>query len=107
MAIGKKPLDIFAPTTKRPIIGKDVPERIKGRPAAAEATTKATISLPERQILFLDKVALAIRERTGEYVSRSELIRAIIDHDAGSLNTEGPDFDKTIRDLFPILKENE
>jgi hypothetical protein len=40
----------------------------------------------------------------GEAVSRAELIRAILDKAAGSLNPEAPDFDKTIRDLFPIIR---
>ena len=63
MATGKKALDIFAPTTgKRADIGIDVPERITGRPVAAEPYKKITVILYERQILFLDKVSLAIRD---------------------------------------------
>jgi hypothetical protein len=105
MATGKKALDIFTPTTgKRADIGIEVPPRIKGRPVAGEPYTKATVVLFKRQILFLDKVALTIRERTGEWVSRAELIRAVLDHAAGSLNPEAKDFDKTVRSLFPILK---
>ncbi len=105
MATGKKALDIFTPTTgKKAGIGIEVPERIEGRPRAAEPYQKVTVTLYERQILSLDKVALVIRERTGQAVSRAELIRAILDNAAGSLNTEAPDFDKTVRDLFPILQ---
>ena len=97
MATGKKALDIFQPTTgKKADIGKEVPERIEGRPRAAEPYQKVTVILYERQILSLDKIALAIRERTGEAVSRAELIRAILDAAAGSLNPEAPDFSKTI-----------
>lgn len=106
MATGKKALDIFTPTTrKRPHIGVEVPERIEGRPRAAEPYQKVTVTLYERQILSLDKVALVIRERTGQAVSRAELIRAILDAAAGSLNTEAKDFDKNVRELFPILNE--
>lgn len=106
MATGKKALDIFTPTTgKRADIGIEVPERIKGRPVAGEPYQKTTVVLYERQILFMDKVALTIRERTGQAVSRAELIRAILDAAAGSLNPEAKDFDKTVRDLFPILKD--
>lgn len=106
MATGKKALDIFTKTTgKRADIGVEVPERIKGRPVTAEQYQKATVVLYERQILFLDKVALVIRERTGQAVSRAELIRAIVDKVAGSLNPEAKDFDKTIRDLFPVLNK--
>ena len=105
MATGKKALDIFTPTTgKRADIGIEVPERIEGRPRAAEPYQKVTVTLYERQILRLDKVALVIRERTGQAVSRAELIRAILDNAAGSLNTEAPDFDNNVRELFPVLK---
>ena len=77
MATGKKALDIFTPTVgKRPDIGVEVAERIEGRPRATEPYQKVTVTLYERQILNLDKVALVIRERTGQAVSRAELIRA-------------------------------
>lgn len=91
-------------TGKKAEIRVEVPERIEGRPRAAEPYQKVTVILYERQILSLDKVALAIREGTGEAVSRAELIRAILDSAAGSLNPEAPDFDKNVRDLFPILR---
>ena len=105
MATGKKALDIFTPTVgKRPVIGIEVPERVKGRPTAAESYRKVTVTLYDRQIIALDKVALAIRERYGQAVSRAELIRAILDKAAGSLNPEAKDFDKTVRELFPVLR---
>ena len=105
MATGKKALDIFTPTTgKKADIGIEVPERIEGRPRAAEHYQKVTVTLFDRQILSLDKVALTIRERTGQAVSRAELIRAILDKVAGSLNPEAPDFNKNVRELFPILQ---
>jgi hypothetical protein len=50
-------------------------------------------------------VLLAIPERTGEAVSRAELIRAILDAAIGSLNPEARGFDKPIRELFPIFRE--
>lgn len=105
MATGKKALDIFQPTTgKRAEIGVEVAPRTEGRPRSAEPYTKVTVTLYDRQVLFLDKVALAIRERTGQMVHRAELIRAILDKEAGSLHPESPDFDKTIRALFPVLE---
>ena len=105
MATGKKALDIFTPTTgKKADIGIEVAERVEGRPRAAEPYQKVTVTLYDRQIFLLDKASLAIRERTGQAVSRAELIRAILDTAAGSLNPEAPDFDKTVRALFPILK---
>ena len=111
MATGKKALDIFTPTQflenlrgKGPDIGIEVAERIEGRPRAAEPYQKVTVTLCERHILYLGEVALVIRKRTGQAVSRSEMIRAIVDKVAGSLNPEGPDFDKNVRELFPVLK---
>ena len=105
MATGKRALDIFTPTTgKRADIGIEVAERIEGRPRAAEPYQKVTVTLYERQILHLDKVALVIRERTGQAVSRAELIRSILDKTAGDLNPESSDFDRNVRELFPILK---
>ena len=104
MATGKKALDIFQPTTgKMADIGGEVAERIECRPRAAEPYQKVTVTLYERQILSLDKVAIVIRERTGQAVSRAELIRAVLDKAAGSLKPETPDFDKNIRELFPVL----
>ena len=48
MATGKKALDIFTPTTgKRPEIGIEVPERIEGRPRAAEPYQKVTVTLKD------------------------------------------------------------
>jgi len=105
MATGKKAKDIFTPTTgKKAKLGVEVPERIEGRPRAAEPYQKVTVTLFDRQILSLDKVALVIRERTGQAVSRAELIRAILDTAAGSLNPQSAEFDKNVRELFPILK---
>ena len=40
-----------------------------------------TVELYERQILSLDKVALVIRERTRQAISRAELIRVVLDND--------------------------
>lgn len=100
MATGKKALDIFQQTAKKK--GKDiaveVPERIKGRPAV-EPYQKVTVVLFDRQIIALDRVALAIRERTGQAVSRAELIRTVLDDVA--LDTEAKDFDAVVRRLFP------
>jgi hypothetical protein len=79
MATGKKALDIFTQTTgKRADIGVEVAERIEGRPRAAEPYQKVTVTLYERQIIALDMGALVIRERTGQAVSRAELIRAVL-----------------------------
>ena len=106
MATGKKALDIFTPTTgKKADIGIEIKKRIEGRPRAAEPYQKVTVTLFERQIIALDKVALTIRERTGQAVSRAELIRALVDAAAGSLNPQAAEFDKTVRELFPILKD--
>jgi hypothetical protein len=102
---GEKVMDIKPTPEKRVHTGSEIPEQIEGRPRAAEPYQKVTVTLYERQILSLDKAALVIRERTGQAVSRAELIRAILDKAAGSLNPEAKDFDKNVRGLFPIRNE--
>ena len=105
MATGKKVQDIFSSTMRKraDIIGIEVKERRLGRPAAVEPYQKVTVTMYERQILHLDKVALAIREKTGQVVHRAELIRALLDKYARALNPEALDFDENVRDIFRIL----
>jgi len=103
MATGKKATDIFQKTT-RPDIGLDVAPRVKGRPRTAEPYQKVTICLYDRQVIHLDRVALAIRERTGKCVRRAELVRALVERAAGDLDPDKPGFDAAVRDLLPELK---
>jgi hypothetical protein len=108
MAMGKKAKDIFTRTTRttKPAgIGLEVAPRIKGRPKNGEPYQKVTVCLFDRQTLWLDKVALAIREKTGKHVKRAELVRAIVDHASAWVRPDKPaDFDKAVRDLLPRLK---
>ena len=106
MALGKKSRDIFTRTTKPADIGLEVTPRIKGRPMANEPYKKITVCLFDRQTLWLDKVALAIREKTGKPVKRAELIRAFVDRAAAGINPDKPgaDFDKAVRELLPSLE---
>jgi hypothetical protein len=73
-APGKTAPDIFTPTkragsTRRP-----------GRPPVhAEAWTKVTVVLFNRQIVFLDRLAANIRAQSGAAISRAQLIRALLD----------------------------
>lgn len=93
------------PTTgKKDDAGINIPERREGRPRAAESYQKVTVTLYDRQILSLDKAILVIRERIGQAVNRAELIRAILDKAAGSLNPKAKDFDNSIRELLPNLE---
>ena len=80
--------------------------RIKGRPQASEPYQKVTVCLFDRHVLFLDKVALAIREKTGKHVKRAELVRSIVDHAAAWVRPDKPDadFDKAVRSLLPSLE---
>ena len=102
MATGKKAKDIFTKTTKPADIGLEVAPRVKGRPKNGEAYSKVTVCLYDRQTLWLDKVALMIREKTGQHVARAELVRAIVDHAAAWIRPDGPavDFDKAVRSLL-------
>lgn len=105
--VGKASGDIFAPTVARPEIGLEVtPRQPKGRPAAPEAYEKVTVCLFDRHVLFLDKVALAIREKTRKHVKRAELVRSIVDHAAAWVRPDKPDadFDKAVRSLLPGLE---
>ena len=105
MAIGKKAKDIWQSTTKAPKVGLEVaPRGVRGRTAGPEYE-KVTVCLYPKHVIFLDKVALAVRERAGKSVRRAELIRALLDQVAGRLDPAGADFDKAIRALIPdILK---
>lgn len=101
---GAKVTSTCTPATgKKDDAGISIPERREGRPRAAESYQKVTVTLYDRQILSLDKAVLVIRERTGQAVSRAELIRAILDKAAGLLNPETNDFDKNIQGLLPNL----
>ena len=99
MATGKTSKDIFT-RTKKTNIGLEVTPRIMGRPKAAEQYDKVTVCLFKRQTLWLDKVALAIREKTGQHVHRAELIRALVEQSTAALNPEAKDFDKAVRSLL-------
>jgi hypothetical protein len=63
------------------------PARRRGRgrpPVHAEAWTKVTVVLFNRQIVFLDRLSASIRARTGAAVSRAQLLRALVDAVAGA-----------------------
>ncbi|MDI9613028.1 MAG: hypothetical protein QM330_08220 [Acidobacteriota bacterium] len=102
MATGKKAKDIFTKTTKPADIGLEVAPRVKGRPKNGEPYQKVTVCLYDRQTLWLDKLGLAIREKTGKHVARAELVRAIVDHASAWVRPDGPaeDFDKAVRSLL-------
>jgi hypothetical protein len=102
MAIGKKATDIFQSTA--PVKAKIAPEtapRVKGRPPATESYEKVTICLFKKHVLFLDRVSLAIREKTGRGIRRAELVRALVDQAADTLDPGKDDFVKTILKMFP------
>lgn len=103
MATGKKAKDIFTQTAKPEDIGVKPKPQGHGR-QAAESYQKVTVCLFDRHVLFLDKVALAIREKTGQHVRRAELVRAIVDQAAAGIDPERKDFDKAVRSLLPGLK---
>lgn len=104
MATGKKVKDIFQSTTTNPGAGVVIAPQFKGRPQAVEPYKKVTVCLFNKHTLFLDKIALAIQERTGQHIPRAELIRAMVDHAAAWIDPKREDFDKTVRSLLPNLK---
>lgn len=55
-------------------------KRKRGRPPIhAEAWTKVTVVLFNRQIVFLDRLAANIRANSGAAISRAQLIRSLVD----------------------------
>ena len=102
MATGKGSKDIFTSTARRPEIGLEAAPRIKGRPRSPEALKKVTVCLHEHHVLFLDRLALTIREKTGKAVRRAALIRALVDQAADTLKPETHGFEKAI---LPILEK--
>lgn len=104
MATGKTSKDIFT-QTKKADIALEVTPRITGRPKAPETYQKVTVCLFNRQTIWLDKVCLAIREKTGQHVHRAELIRALVEHAAAWVNPSREDFDKSVRSLLSGLNK--
>jgi hypothetical protein len=52
----------------------------RGRPAVhGEAWTKVTIVLFDRQIVALHRLSADIRAKTGHFMNRTQIIRALID----------------------------
>lgn len=70
----KSPAGTFAPATRT--TGRRGPGR---PPIHAEAWTKVTVVLFNRQIVFLDRLAASIRAQSGAAISRAQLIRALVD----------------------------
>jgi hypothetical protein len=77
--IGKAAQDIFAATTTAPVSPEDHRPNPGRPPLHDEAWSKVTVVLLNRHIVFLDRLATDIRERTGTAIKRAELIRALID----------------------------
>lgn len=77
--IGKTAKDIFAATTAAPPPAGAPPPGPGRPPLHEEAWSKVTVVLLNRHIVFLDRLAADIRERTGTAIKRAEIIRALID----------------------------
>lgn len=75
--IGKTAQDIFAATA--PALAAPSPPPLGRPPLHDEAWSKVTVVLLNRHIVFLDRLAADIRERTGRAIKRAEIIRALID----------------------------
>ena len=74
---GKTTQDIFTPTRA---VTRGAQRRRPGRPPVhAEAWTKVTVVLFNRQIVFLDRLATNIRSQSGVAISRAQLIRGLLD----------------------------
>jgi len=51
----------------------------RGRPRKSPGLTRLTVLIHSRQVRYLDELASAIRKKTGNILSRADLIRASID----------------------------
>ena len=73
MAIGKKSTDIFTPADQDE-------RRGPGRPVIHdEAWTKASVVMMDRQLVYLDELAIEMRKASGAVIRRAEIIRALVD----------------------------
>lgn len=54
------------------------------RTRAAETSVRVTVGLSNRQLAYLDRVAANILEQSGSSVTRSQLIRALLDAVSGA-----------------------
>lgn len=78
-------------------------KRIGRPPIHTEGYTKATVILLNKQIAFLDRLAADIRQNAGTAITRSEIIRVLID----LLTESGVDLTaaKSEEEFKAILKE--
>jgi hypothetical protein len=82
MARGRK---IASGTAVRTAGGRHRPGAGRKRsPAAAETSARVTVGLSSRQTAFLDRVAANILEQSGSSVTRSQLIRALLEAASGA-----------------------
>jgi hypothetical protein len=61
------------------IFGERVVKLMGRPPVHAEAYSKATVVLMNRQIVYLDRLSADIRAASGAVIKRAEIIRGLID----------------------------
>lgn len=95
MGIGKKSKDIFTPADQDE-------QRGPGRPTVHEESwTKASVVMMDRQIVFLDELAVDIRKQSGAVIRRAEIIRALVDALAESgVDVAGVTSEEDLRNLL-------
>lgn len=112
MATGNKVKGLFNKTA--PAAGEsekpDLMPRKRGRPRAttpSEPYEKVTVCIYKSQILWLDKVALAYREKADKRIYRAELIRALIGEAMKSIDPGNLDeaFVRAVDDLVASTEE--
>ena len=103
---GKAAADIFGSgkATPKKTAGKAPADtkRRPGRPAVHEDKwTKVTTVLFNRQIVYLDRLGAEIRAQTGAAVSRTVLIRALVDAlEASGLDVTQTETEGELRELL-------
>jgi hypothetical protein len=98
--------NIFAPTATKPTAASSAQpgptKKTKGRgrpPVLNDDWHKVTVVLTRKQLVFLDNLSNSIRAKSGAAVSRSEIIRALVDAtDHGKIDLTGLQSEKELRE---------
>jgi len=99
MAIGMKAKEIVQRTTTPPKLELKAAPGANGR-LPLQNYEKVTVYLHPSQVLFLNKIALAIRKQIGLKVSRPELIRGLVDYAKVGFDPARKDFGMMVHKLL-------
>ncbi len=94
---GKMAVDIFT-SEEKPAPSSIAPVSPN---KSAEPYKKATVVLYNRQLDYLDRLALDIRKRTGATISRAEILRGMVDAlERSGIDMTGSGSETAVRELL-------